>query len=229
VKERYPKGLTRAQHSGARMAKELSDLMQAALASGALLIPACSTSEPVAPEPPAPALEQDTTLPSVVAASVSDGVLTVRFSEPVTPPDSVDPRKFRLTFGYYSSSKADSYYYYSDYYTASHVARTWYTDVGRFAPEATPIRQTAPNTIRLPLPADFNAAWVCDDVARIKKRDPRARPGLYLHYAERGGPGITDRRGNRLRSIAPYWLTAASSTVPGDFTDKPIPVGVRCR
>jgi hypothetical protein len=209
------------------MSKELTGFVQAALASGVLVLPACSSGEAPTPETPSPASAADNIPPTVVSAAIADGVLNLRFSEPLAPATAVDPSKFRLTFAYYSG-KADSDYYYADYYTTAHVARTWYSDIGRFSLDATPARQSDATTIQIPLPADFNAGWVCKDIARMRDRDARSRAGLYLHYAEPGKPQVTDRRGNQLRSIAPYWLTAASSTAPGDFAGKPIPVTVRC-
>jgi hypothetical protein len=212
------------------MGKELSGLAQIAIASSALVVPACNNVEKAQTNAHAPARAQDSAPPTIVAASLDNGVLRLQFSEAVASPDAVDPRKFRLTFGYYDA-KADStsdYYYASYYYGAARAARTWYTDVGRFFPDGTPLRQTAANTIQVPLPKDVNVKWVCDDVARIQKQGRTAKPGLYLHYADSAGPAIADRGGNRLRSIAPYWLTEKSSAVSGNFTNKPIPVRLSC-
>jgi len=212
------------------MGKELSGLAQIAIASGALVVPACSNVDHAPAEAHRPARAQDSAPPTIVSASLGEGVLSLQFSEAITSPEAVDPRKFRLTFGYYDA-KADSnseYYYANYYYGASQAARTWYTDVGRFFPDGTPLHQTAASTIQVPLPKDLNVKWVCDDVARIQKQGRAAKPGLYLHYADGAGPAIADRRGNRLRSIAPYWLTAKSSAVSGNFANKPIPVRLSC-
>jgi hypothetical protein len=210
------------------MGTELSGLAQIAIASGALV--ACSNVDKPGANAHASNGAQDLAPPTIVAATLAGGVLSLHFSEPVAAPESVDPRKFRLTFGYYEA-KADSksdYYYASYYYGAARAARTWYTDVGRFFPDGTPLRQTAANTIQVPLPKDVNVKWVCDDVARLQKQGAGNKPGLYLHYADAAGPAIADRRGNRLRSIAPYWLTAKSSAVDGNFANKPIPVRLSC-
>ena len=212
------------------MGKEPSLLAQVAIASGALVVPACSNVDKPHTESHGPASAADSAPPTIVSATLGDGVLSLHFSEAIAPPNGVDPSKFRLTFGYYdakSDSKSD-YYYANYYYEASRAARTWYTDVGRFFPDGTELRQTAANTIQVPLPKDVNVKWVCDDVARIQKQGRAAKPGLYLHYADQAGPAIADRRGNRLRSIAPYWLTAKSSAVSGNFANKPIPVRLSC-
>jgi hypothetical protein len=205
------------------MSRELLGLAQAALATSALVIPACS-GEPAAQHRETTTSEADVVPPSVVSAVASDGVLTLHFSKAIAPPAAVDPSKFRLTFG--KSAKGDSYQDY--YYASSHVERTWYTDVGRFTADTTKLRQPAADVIQIQLPEDMKMSWVCDDIARMKRRGDAAS-GLYLHYSEPGGPGITDRNGNRLRSVAPYWMKNESSAVPGVFANQPIRVGVRCR
>jgi hypothetical protein len=206
------------------MNKEFLGLAQAAFASSALLIPACS-AEPSAPGIPTNTSATDGIPPSIVSATAGEGVLTLRFSKPLAPVAKVDPSKFRLTFGY-KSGRTDSYQDY--YYASSRVERTWYTDLGRFSAETSKLRQLAPDVVQIPLPADWNATWVCDDITRMQRRG-NAAAGLFLHYAESGGPAVTDTNGNRLRSVAPYWMTHEAPAVPGNFTDKPIAVALRCR
>jgi hypothetical protein len=207
------------------MSKEFLGLAQVALASSALVIPGCG-GERSPPDGQQGTSALDAVPPSIVSAALGEGVLTLRFSKAVAPPSGVDPSKFRLTFGYKNSGR-DSYHQ-DYYYASSHVERTWYTDVGRFSADTTKLRQPAADIIQIPLPKDLNASWVCDDIARLQRRG-NAAPGLYLHYAEPGGSAIMDRNGNRLRSVAPYWMTNESSAVPGEFANKPIAVGVRCR
>lgn len=211
------------------MAREFSGLAKLAFASTALAIPGCGES--AAPEPPAKAAVQPPQAPkadpaplAVVSAAVDDHVLTLKFSKPVVVPATIDPSRFRLTFGYASKKNAG----YSQYYYAStNVTRTWYSDVGRFSKETTKLRQPAPNAVEIPLPANFNPSFVCEDVARIEKRGD-TEAGLYLHYSEEGGPAVTDLNGNRLASVAPYWKTNESSVIDGDFENEPLPVKLRC-
>ena len=209
------------------MGRDLLGLAQLAFASTALAIPGCGeTRAPEKPTEPPHAAHDEATAPEVLSAAVGDGVLTLRFSKPVVIPAKVDPSKFRLTFGYTTKqSKGYSGYYYA----SANLPRTWYNDVGRFSAETTKLRQPAPNVVEIPLPGDFSAEWVCDDIARVEKHDGAAEAGLYLHYSEEEGAAIADVDGHRLHSVAAYWKTEQSSTVDGDFENAPIPVKLRCR
>jgi hypothetical protein len=203
------------------MSKALPGLAKLAFASTALVIPACARSGAPPVHSPPSGTSSDTTAPSVTSAVVEDGVLTLQFSEPVVAPKDFDPGKFRLTFGY--NGKGNSY---SDYYYASPgVARTWYTDIGRFSGE-TRLRQPAADKIQIVLPPDFNANWVCADLAASAKRGDEA--GLFLHYSESTGPAIADQGGNRLQSIAAYWVTTGTMSVKGR-ANKPISVRIDCK
>jgi hypothetical protein len=215
------------------MRSERARLAQLAFASTALVIPGCGGDEvktsPPAPEHPTVATAAAVTNapPEIVSAGVDDRVLTIRFSEPIVLPAVIDPSKFRLTYGFSGKDdgKKAGYGYYA--YAAMAADRTWYSDVGRFAKQTTKLRQIAPDVVQIPLPSDFEAAWVCEDVRRITARGD-GEAGLYLHYAAEGGPGVADATGKALASVAPYWVTAKSSVVEGDFVGEPIPVKLRC-
>lgn len=207
------------------MSKEFSGLAHAALASGALVLPGCGGDQPPSGAHTAAAVK-DSAAPTIASASIAGGVLSLHFSEAIAAPANVDPRKFRLTFAHFGAHP-DAYYY-DYYYSSSKAPLTWYTDMGRFAPETTPLQQAAPDTIQIALPQDFKPSWVCADIARMKKRGAAREAGLYLHYSEAGNPTITDLNGNQLKAVAPYWQTAKASATVGDFANKPIPVRLSC-
>jgi hypothetical protein len=203
------------------MGKGFFRLVEAAITSGALIIPSYAAAGDAAPRtaeaPGASALV-------VQSARLDASGLVIEFSKPLRASEAIDPSRFRLTFAYYGRTRPG---YYS-YDAAQRRPTTRYENVGSAA-LATTVKSAGPSAIRIPAASGFRLAELCKQIASSTPSIQKDA-GLYLHYVADGARDVQSADGAVLGSIAPYWVGAERAAIrPGAFAGKPIPVAVRCR
>jgi hypothetical protein len=210
------------------MGADFHRVVMAALAAGLLVIPGCGAGAS-GPTGSGDGQGSTTTVtsaqPKIVSATL-DGTnsLKLTFSEAMQPAQNVDPAKFRLTLGYYSSAtdKSAGKYTYDYYYTGAYSGYTrYYSNVAPVAGILT--EPTASNEAVLLMGASFDVSQACAQIAAHKNA------GLYLHYSSAGSPTLQDESGRVLPSVAAFWTAPPGKhQVAVAGSSGPIPVLLHC-
>lgn len=232
-----------------------SRLVHAAIASGALVLGACSGTEqdtdtdtdtdatsasttedpttgpPVDPPPPPP--PGDITPPALVSVAFVDPfTLQLSFTEPVAPVDTVNPKRFRLSFavaylGNYGGQPNTSLrdprfynfteycpplppgcydYYYEPYYC--YYGPYCYYQASPPILAADLINHYAdPNSVLISLTEGIRPS-LCNMIDAFQSDNGQAV--LHLHYADGGLAQITDLAGLPLPALGETWIKNAS-------------------
>lgn len=219
-----------------------SRLVHAAIASGALALAACpndpgedtdtdgstsgsTTDDPTTgPPPPPPPPPGDVTPPGLVAVTMRDPfTLQLSFTEPVAPVDTVNPKRFRLSFafgyaGAYGSQpytrltdprfynqleycfpcepSPPNYYCYDDYYCYYQPSpELAFADLVNdyYDPTSVLLLLTTPIQPRL-----------CETLSGLT--NPNFTAVLHLHYADGGLSQLTDLAGLPLPALGKFWV-----------------------
>lgn len=187
---------------------------------------------PELPSVPAakPGSEGDREPPRILSAQfVAGDRIQLSFSEALAPPDNINPRQFRISWGYSLIDSADGYNY----------ATAYYEDVGGSDNSYQPMVVTSlqvydgrPEVLGLrfnqPVPEDL-----CADLADMRlefeeaARDPegvteRGEVGLFLHYTSRGSVGIRDLADNPLEDMGPEWALHFGTRHKQSYGSEPV-------
>jgi hypothetical protein len=139
-------------------------------------------------------------------------VVTLHFSEPVTPDEAFDPQQFRLSVGAHEREK-DGYtntYYYDP------LAIDEGAPLGAFVETRVVDEHTLELVLSAPIPSDL-----CDELQADADATPEAALGLYLHYRDGDTAGIVDADGNHLADIAPHWIERKATIAAYTGTNLP--------
>ena len=172
-------------------------------------------TDPTAPPPEMPGP------PQLIAAQLIDNLtLELSFSEPLAPPDSVDPQQFRLSAAY--APKGEYYYQYNTYYqeignwngSCEEYCYDYCYDTGCYeqcweycqpGPQVriAGIVQPAgrPDLLWLSLDSGIGSG-VCSQITNFP---PKWTKGLFIHYTPEGSAPVTDTAGELLADIAEHW------------------------
>jgi hypothetical protein len=167
----------------------------------------------IPPEMPGP--------PQLIAAAFLDNLtLSLTFSEPLAPPQSVDPRQFRLSTAY--APKGNYYYQYNTYYqevgnwngACDEYCYEYCYDTGcyeqcwDYCQPGPPVRvavvsQPAERPDMLVLSLDNGiGSGVCSQLENFPEQWSK---GLFIHYTPAGNAPVTDIAGELLGDIAEHW------------------------
>ncbi len=171
-------------------------------------------------------LSGDVSDPSIVSAAVigSDQV-GITFSEPVKPPQGVDPTKFRLSLGH-SSTAEGTYTYYEDlgYYFGSPGAYAF-----------TALSGSCTDSLVATINATIDIGALCAAIDTISMNFGATGAGLYLHFREADTPTIVDRADNTAGDVSPAWTVqddagalADQRREDGVFPNGAIAIAINC-
>lgn len=177
--------------------------------------PTVDPTDPTAPPPEMPGP------PQLIAAQLIDNLtLELTFSEPLAPPNSVDPQQFRLSAAY--APKGEYYYQYNTYYqelgnwngSCEEYCYDYCYDTGcydqcwDYCQPGPPVRiagivQPAgrPDLLWLSLDNGIGSG-VCSQIVNFP---PKWTKGLFIHYTPEGNAPVTDTAGELLADIAEHW------------------------
>jgi hypothetical protein len=171
------------------------------------------TTTGIPPEMPGP--------PQLIAVGFLDNsTLALTFSEPLAPPQSVDPTQFRLSGAY--APKGDYYYQYNTYYQeignwngpCDEYCYEYCYDTGcheecwEYCQPGPPVRIAAisqfpdrPDILQLALDNGVGAG-VCSQLTNFPEQ---WTTGLFIHYTPDGSAPVTDNAGELLGDIGEHW------------------------
>lgn len=159
--------------------------------------------------------------PQLIAAEMLDNLtLQLSFSEPLAPPNSVDPQQFRLSIAY--APKGGYYYQYNTYYQevgnwngdCEEYCYEYCYDTGcneqcwEYCQPGPQLRVAAfeqlydrPDLLLLFFDNGIGSS-VCTQLENFPSEWTR---GLFIHYTPEGSAPITDNSGELLADIAEHW------------------------
>ena len=174
----------------------------------------------------------DATPPTIVsAAMISGDEIRITFSEPVQPPDQVDPTKFRLSIAYRYNAEGSISTRYEDLSVGTVDGVVPFDELsGQCTAEVAAV-----------LASNVGISAVCQRIAELAEDSIKTQIGLYLHFTEEGSPTIEDRSGNPLAGIAEDWfrledgglimtdsVSSTDDSRPPEFPNAPVRVSVDC-
>lgn len=204
--------------------------VQAALASGALVLSGCFSDKGVPPgEETETASDGEPTAgteptgepsgpPQLIAVERQETALLLKFSEPVKAPAEIDPEQFRLSAAIVHPDGAKTVYY---------DPGPWniYCYVGMDITDCYALELTAvlvdPGSLADELLVEFFTEIYSTTCMELDTRAKKigGEGALYLHYSDNGAP-IVDLDGEPLVAIGEPWVLDQFSTqleVPGEF------------
>jgi hypothetical protein len=180
--------------------------------------PTTDPTDPTAPPPPPPEMPGP---PQLIAAELADNLtLVLSFSEPLSPPSSVDPTQFRLSAAY--APKGEYYYQYNTYYQE---VGNWngsceeycyeycyngqcYEQCWNYCQPGPPVRIASlyhpaerPDLLVLTLDNGISAG-VCTQLENFPAQWTK---GLFIHYTPDGAAPVTDTQGELLDDLGEIW------------------------
>lgn len=177
--------------------------------------PTLDPTDPTAPPPEMPGPPQ-----LIAVGLIDNSTLALTFSEPLSPPQSVDPQQFRMSAAY--APKGDYYYSYNTYYqeignwngTCEEYCYEYCYDTGcneqcwDYCQPGPPLRVAAitqppdqPHLLFLTLDNGIGAG-VCSQLANYP--EPWTT-GLFVHYTPDGASPVTDTQSEPLGDIGEHW------------------------
>jgi hypothetical protein len=211
-------------------------LVQAALASGALVLSGCFSDKGVPPPEDTEATSADPTLgttgeavtgtgeppapPQLIEVKRVDTALVLTFSEPINIPADLDPEQFRLSAAIAHPDGAKTAYYdpgpwniYCYVPMTTGMEDCYAVDLTAVIVEPT----AQSDELLIEFFTEFYPSLCMELDARAKAIGSTG--ALYLHYSD-NGPPITDLDGEALVAIGEPWVLDQFSTelsVPGEF------------
>lgn len=204
------------------------------MASTTVVLGACKPCE----QPPPPPDPSDATAPILIEGRFTEpGVVELVFSEPLAPPDGVDPKKFRLSaargmtdeyrtgclastdycdlslgLGDYACNRCGSYY--GDDDDCPDMIEVASLELREDDPTRLVLGLSAPIRPLLCLQIDYAG----DDA------------GIMVHYSSRDIPTVTSTDGTRVEDIAPLWVLEGERDDHQDalFPARDAFVAIRC-
>jgi hypothetical protein len=208
--------------------------VQAALASGALVLSGCFSdkgipttggTEATSDEPtagttgePATSTGEPASPPQLISVQRVETALLLTFSEPIAAPAELDPEQFRLSAAIAHPDGAKTTYYdpgpWNIYcYVADGMEECYAVELTAFSVEAT----AQSDELVIEFFTEIYPTTCMELDARAKAIGSTG--ALYLHYSDNGAP-IVDLDGEPLVAIGEPWVLEQFSTelaVPGEF------------
>jgi hypothetical protein len=139
-------------------------------------------------------------------------VVTLHFSEPVTPHVDLDPQQFRLSVGAHEREE--------DGYSTTYYYDPMGIDEDLPLGAVTEIRVVDDVTLELVLSATIPSD-LCDELRKEAEQRAADAIGLYLHFRDTDDIGIADADGHHLADIAPHWVERRARVAAYNGTNLP--------